>query len=82
MGTEQQRTFYRLISTIYTSPYGEQAVTYGMEAVIAGQVAVFSDIALSVAAVESFIRRLQSVDVAFCHLEDMVVDYVAELATL
>ncbi len=78
----EEKPFYRLISTVYASPYGDRATTYGIEVVAHGQVAEFPDIDLSEKAVLRLIARLQGTECSFHQLADIVVDYVAELATL
>ncbi len=70
------RSFYRLISTIYVSPDGEIAVTYGFEAVINGQVTEVPDLDFDSAAVAALIDRLRVADVDTGHLWDIAQDFV------
>ncbi len=80
MEQQEQQPLMRLISTVYMSPEGEQAVTYGIEVYDRGQIVELTDIDLSAAAVERLLERLRGADVAFCQLWEVVADYVAELS--
>ncbi len=55
-------------------------ITYGVELYADGQVAIFPDVALSVAAVESLLARLRGPDIEPIHWRDIVIDYIQELS--
>ncbi len=78
---QSEPPIYRKICTIYTSPDGESAWTYGVELVAAGTVVEFPDIDLSSAVVERLIDRLRINTVEPCHFCDAVRDYIEERAT-
>ncbi len=72
---------YRIISTVYLSPDGETAITYGIEAYARGRVELFADIAVDRAAVEALVAILAAERVALCHFREVVLDYIEDLAS-